>query len=62
MGQKQKNKYRVLMHIYGNLENGTAEIICRAGLEIQTYREQTCGHSGGREGWSIIFFICFFNF
>ena len=28
-------------------------IICRAGLEIQIYREQTCGHSGGRRGWNI---------
>ena len=30
VSQKQKNKYRILMHIMWNLENGTDEPVCRA--------------------------------
>ena len=35
VSQKEKNKYYVLMHIYGIQED---EIICRAAMEIQTQR------------------------
>ena len=48
--QKEKNKYRSLMHIYGIQKNGTDELLCRAGIGFR-YREQTYGHSGGRRGW-----------
>ena len=37
VSQKEKDKYRILVHIYG-----TEEFICRAAVETQTY-----GHSGG---------------
>ena len=33
VSQKEKNKYRVLTHIYGILKNGVDEPICRAGIE-----------------------------
>ena len=32
VSQKEKNKYRILMHIYGIEKNGIDETICRAGL------------------------------
>ena len=35
VSQKEKNKYRILMHIYGIEKNGTDEPICRARMEIQ---------------------------
>ena len=31
ISQKEKNKYRILMHIYGIQKNVTDEPICRAG-------------------------------
>ena len=33
---KEKNKYHILMHIYGIEKKGTDEPICRAGTERQT--------------------------
>ena len=36
VSQKEKNKYRILMHICGIQKNGTDEPICRAGIETQT--------------------------
>ena len=36
VGQKEKNKYRILMHIYAIYKNGTNESICRAGTQMQT--------------------------
>ena len=36
VSQKEKNKYRILMHICGIQKNGTDEPICRAGIEMQT--------------------------
>ena len=33
VGQKEKNKYYILTHIYGILKNGVDELICRAGIE-----------------------------
>ena len=32
----QKNKYHILMHIYGIWKSGTDERICRAEIETQT--------------------------
>ena len=36
--QKEKNKYCVLMHIYGIFKAGTNEPVCRAAVETQTQR------------------------
>ena len=46
--QKEKNKYHILMHICGIYKDGTDELTFREEIEI-TYREQICGHSGGKE-------------
>ena len=35
VSQKEKYKYRVLMHIYGILKDGTDELIFRAAMEKQ---------------------------
>ena len=36
MSQKEKDKYYILMHIYGILKKGTEEFIYRATMEKQT--------------------------
>ena len=36
VSQKEKDKYCILMHIYGILKDGTEEFICRAAMEKQT--------------------------
>ena len=33
--QKEKNKYRMLTHMYGTYKTDTDEPICRAGMEPQ---------------------------
>ena len=38
VSQKEKDKYRILMHIYGIQKNGTEEFIYRAAVERQTLR------------------------
>ena len=35
VSQKEKNKYRILTHIYGIEKNSTDRPICRAGTEMQ---------------------------
>ena len=40
VNQREKNKYRILMHIYGNQQKGTDE----------PSGEQTCEHSRGSSG------------
>ena len=50
VNQKAKNKYSILMHIYGMLKNSTNEPICRAARDTQTYK-QIRGHSKGRRRW-----------
>jgi len=35
VNQKEKNKYRRLMHICGIWKNGADEALCRAGIETQ---------------------------
>ena len=35
VNQKKKNKYHILMHIYGIYKNGADVPICRAGIETQ---------------------------
>ena len=41
VSQKEKNTYRILMHIYGIYKNGTGELIGRAGIKIR------------RRGWTV---------
>ena len=36
VSQKEKDKYRILMHIYGILKIGMEEFIYRAAMEKQT--------------------------
>ena len=36
VSQKEKDKYHILMHIYGIKEDGTDERVCRAAMETQT--------------------------
>ena len=38
ISQKEKNKYHILMHMYGIQKDGTDEIICRAAMKTQTQR------------------------
>ena len=33
VSQKEKDKYHILMHIYGVYKNGTEELIYRAAME-----------------------------
>ena len=54
VSQKEKNKYRILMHICGTQKNGTDELVCRAEIEIQMQRTNVWtprGESGG--GWGL---------
>lgn len=48
--QKEKNKYRVLAHIYGTQKNGTDEPICTAGIEKQMERMDVWTQGGARRG------------
>ena len=36
VSQKEKDKYHILMHIYGIQKNGADEPICKAAMEMQT--------------------------
>jgi len=36
VSQKEKDKYHILVHIYGILKNGAEEFIERAAMEKQT--------------------------
>ena len=46
VSQKEKNKYRILVHIYAIYKNGTNESICRAGTQMQTQRTDLCTQQG----------------
>ena len=48
VSQKEKNKCRILMHMYGIQKDGADEPIYRAAMEAQT-ENRGCG--GGRRGW-----------
>ena len=43
----QKNKYHILMHIYGIQKNGTDEPICRTAMEMQKQRTELWTRGGG---------------
>ena len=47
--QKEKDKYRILMHIYRIQKNGTEEFICRVAMEKQTQRTDLWTWWGGQE-------------
>ena len=38
MGQGEKDKYHISMHIYGVQKDGTDEPIHRAAMEMQTWK------------------------
>ena len=47
--EKEKNKYLMLMHIYGIQKDGTDKPTFRAEMEIQTQRTDLWG--GAERGW-----------
>ena len=51
VSQKEKNKYRILMHICGIEKNGTDELICKAEIETQMYRTHIWTPRGETGGW-----------
>ena len=50
VSQKEKNKYHLLMHIYGIQKDGTDESVHRAAMETQTQRTDLQTRVGGEEG------------
>ena len=50
VSQKEKDKYRILTHIYRIQENGTEEFIYRAAVENQTQRIDLWTLSEGKRG------------
>ena len=50
VSQKEKDKYLILMHIYGIQKNGTEEFIYRAVVEKQTQRIDLWTWGEGRRG------------
>ena len=59
VSQKEKNKYRILMHICGLQKNGTDEPVCKAEIETQMQRTNIwipkgeSGEGGGGMNWEI---------
>ena len=53
VSQKEKNKYRILMHTYGIQKNGTDEPICKAEIETQMWRTNVWTPRVGKlgRGW-----------
>ena len=55
VNQKEKNKYRILMHICGIQKNGTDELVCKAEIETQMQRTNVWTPTGkagvGVVGW-----------
>ena len=49
ISQKEKNKYRVLVHICGIQKNGTNEQVCKAELETQMQRTKVWTPRGETE-------------
>ena len=46
VSQKEKNKYNILMHIYGIQKNGIDELTRREGMETQIQRMELWTHQG----------------
>ena len=62
ISKKEKNKYRILMHICGIQKNGTDEPVCRAEIETEMQRTNVwtprwekwgVGGGGGGMNWEI---------
>ena len=52
VSQKEKNKYRMLTHIYGILKkNGSEEPRGRTGIKTQMQRMDLRTRGGGRVSW-----------
>ena len=51
VSQKEKNKYRILMHICGTQKNGTGELVCRAEIETDVENKHMDTKGGKRQGW-----------
>ena len=49
VSQKEKNKYRMLMHIYGTLKSSTDEPICRAGIATDVENKRVDKGEGENE-------------
>ena len=50
VSQKEKDKYHILMHIYGIQKNGTEEFISRAAVEKQMQRIDLWTWGEGKKG------------
>ena len=50
VSQKEKDKYHILMHIYGIQKNGTEEFTYRAAVEKRTQRTELWTCREGRRG------------
>ena len=50
VSQREKDKYCILIHIYGIWKNGTEEFISRAAMEKQTQRIDLWTWGEGRRG------------
>ena len=51
VSQKEKNKQRILTHIYGIQKNGTDEPVCKAEIETQMQRTNIWTPRGESWGW-----------
>ena len=49
VSQKEKDKYRILMHTYGIQKDGTDEFICKAAMKKQTQRTDLWAQGRGKE-------------
>ena len=49
VSQKEKDKYHVLTHIFGNQKDCTNAFICRAAMEKQMQRTDLCTWGMGRK-------------
>ena len=50
VSQKEKDKYRILMHKYGIKKNGSEEFIYRAAMQKETQRIDLWTWEEGRRG------------
>ena len=50
VSQKEKNKYRILTHIYGIQKNGIDDLIYKTEIETQTQRTNVWTPRGGKVG------------
>ena len=53
VSQKEKDKYCILIHIYGIQKDGNDDSICETAKEIQI-QKQTFGLCGRRQGWDYL--------